>query len=875
MRATIYRRSILCGEPMSSARQIFRKPTIRPAERRGQGVPRSLATSTGTLLLLAAALFILPGVGQACSPSDQPVTVNLRVVDENEHAVPQAQVEVRLPEQSVASAMTDDLGKTTITVPAPGRYLLRISKKEHLGNETSLQITSTVAEPVEVVLPHIGLSKQEITVQGTSADPVTESSAGSSTLSPKQAQQTPSRPTTVKDALPLIPGVVRANDGSLGIAGYAENHSAMLVNSVDVTDPSTGGFGLGVPIDSVETINVSEMPYLAQYGKFIAGVVVAETRRGGDKWSLSLNDPLPEFRIRSGHLVGLRDMSPRLNVSGPLLASRLYVSEGIEYLVHKQTVRTLPFPQNETWFKAINSFAQIDAVLSPKQTITASFHFSPHSLRYDGLGFFNPQQVTPNADFHESTATITDRVSLAGGLLESTIANTRVTTEIQPQRTAEMLLSPVGNGGNYFSQQARQATRFTWMENWMPRTRHFFGDHILQLGSVLSHSEDEGRLRLRPVLLQDGSGHLLQRIDFIKGRAFAVSDYGPAVYAQDHWMLNPKFALDLGLRLEEQTITLTSRTAPRGGFVWTPSQDKKTVLRGGVGVFYDFVPLGVYAFQSSPEQVVTTYDTRGAVVGDPVHYANITEQSARSHFPFIDRGARSGNFAPYSVAWHFELEQEISRSLTVRAKYLESAAYDLIILQPQFVHGEDALVLGSSGASHTRQYEFTARVGHNSERQFFVSYVRQHARGDVSDGSSYTGNLPFPVVRKSFSSSLPYEIPNRFLAWGSISLPRKICLNPHMELRNGFPFYPVNALQQYISGTGAALRFPYYFSADILVSKDFQITKKHAVRISIPMTNLTNHFNALEVHSNSADPVYRTFFGNYPRKILLDFDFLN
>jgi hypothetical protein len=101
-------------------------------------------------------------------------------------------------------------------------------------------------------------------------------------------------------------------------------------------------------------------------------------------------------------------------------------------------------------------------------------------------------------------------------------------------------------------------------------------------------------------------------------------------------------------------------------------------------------------------------------------------------------------------------------------------------------------------------------------------------------------------------------------------------LNPHVELRNGFPYQPVNALQQYLSnGIGSQPRFPRYFSFDLLVSKDFQITKKHAIRISIPMTNLTNHFNPLEVHNNVAGPDFGAFFGNYPRKILLDFDFLN
>ena len=821
-------------------------------------------------------VFTLIAWGSA-QDSGQPVSATFYVLDENQHPIAQAQVEVRLQEQIVASRTTDETGRGKITFPVSGRYQLRVTKKDYITSETSLEIKAAGAvDRIDVVLPHIGLSKQEVTVQGKSSDPVLAESSVPSTLAPKQAAQAPSRPATLTDALPLVPGVVRARDESIGIAGYAENHSTLLINSVDVTDPSTGGFGLSVPIDTVETINVTEMPYLAQYGKFIAGVVAAETRRGGDKWSVSLNDPLPEFRIRSGHLVGLKDMSPRLNFGGPLIANRLFVSEGTEYLLHKQAVRTLPFPANETQFKAINSFTQIDAVISPTHALGASFHYSPHSLQYVGLDFFNPQPVTPNADFHESTATVIDHISVSGGVLQSTIANTRVTTRIQPQGVAEMMLSPLGNRGNYFSQQSRQATRFAWIENWTPHTHHFAGDHILQLGSVLSYSEDEGQLHARPVQIQDATGRTVQRVDFTFGRPFGLADCAPAVYAQDHWILNTHFALDLGVRFEEQTITLTSRMAPRGGFVWTPSEDKKTVFRGGAGVFYDSVPLGVYAFNSFPEQTVTSFDASGGVVGGAIRYINMTQEAARSGFPLVDRAERSGNFAPYSAAWHLELEREVSRSVMLRIKYLQSSAHDLIRLQPQLVQGQNALVLGSSGAARTHQYEFTARIGANSQRQFFFSYVRQHARGDLNDASGYIGNFPFPVVHQGMIASLPNEIPNRFLLWGSYALPRKFQLNPHLELRNGFPYQPVNALQEYLSTpAGSQPRFPRYFSLDLLVSKDFQITKKHAIRISIPMTNLTNHFNPLEAHSNIADPHYGEFFGNYPRRVLLDFDFLN
>lgn len=856
-------------------------PAVREFSASYSSSVEQLAKITGSMLirltiLLFAFLPVLGATGWTSESPDRPIRVNFHVLDENQHPIAQARVEIYLQEKTVASTSTNEIGEGTITVPAPGHYLLRITMEEYIANEATLEITpATAAEKIDVTLSHVALSKQQITVQGTSSDPIEEQSSSQATLTPKQAEQTPSRPSTLKEALPLVPGVVRAADGSVAIAGYSENHSTLLVNSVDVTDPSTGEFGLSVPIDSVETINVAEMPYLAQYGRFIAGVVAAETRRGGDKWSFSLNDPLPDFRIRSGHIAGLKDMSPRLNFGGPLIPNRLYVSEGGEYLLFKQAVRTLAFPANETISKAINSFTQVDLVVSSTQTLTASFHDSPHSLRYSGLDFFNPQPVTPNADFHESTGTVIDRMSLGGGVLQSTIANTRVSSGIQPQGSAEMLLSPLGNRGNYFSQQDRRATRFGWMENWTPRTLHFGGDHILQLGSVLSYGEDEGELHARPVQIQDASGQRLQRIDFTGGQAFALSDYAPALYAQDHWILNPHFALDFGLRFEEQTITHTSRAAPRGGFIWTPDRDKKTVLRGGAGVFYDAVPLGVYAFQSYPEQTVTSYDATGGVIGVPLHYINLTQQAAESGFPLVDRENKNGNFAPYSAAWNLELERSFARFLTVRVKYLQSAAHGLITLQPQVVQARNALVLGSSGAARTRQYEFTARIGAEPQRQFFFSYIRQHARGDFNDASGYTGNFPFPVVRQNLTASLSNEIPNRFLLWGTYSLPLKLQLNPHIELRNGFPYQPVNVLQQYLAaGTGPQYRFPRYFSLDLLVSKDFQITKKHAIRISVPMRNLTNHFNPLEVHSNIADPQCGIFFGNYPRRFLLDFDFL-
>jgi hypothetical protein len=199
----------------------------------------------------------------------------------------------------------------------------------------------------------------------------------------------------------------------------------------------------------------------------------------------------------------------------------------------------------------------------------------------------------------------------------------------------------------------------------------------------------------------------------------------------------------------------------------------------------------------------------------------------------------------------------------------------MITLQPEVIQTQAANVLSSSGWAHTRQTEFTARIGASSPRQFFFSYVRQYARGTINDASSYLGNFPLVVQPENLVASLPSEIPNRFLLWGNYgNLPHKINFSPHIEFRNGFPFQPVNVYQQYVAVTGPQYRYPKYFSLDMRVSKDIQVSTKYAVRLSLTMRNLTNHFNPLEVHSNLADPQYGTFFGNYDRKFLGDFDVL-
>jgi hypothetical protein len=182
-----------------------------------------------------------------------------------------------------------------------------------------------------------------------------------------------------------------------------------------------------------------------------------------------------------------------------------------------------------------------------------------------------------------------------------------------------------------------------------------------------------------------------------------------------------------------------------------------------------------------------------------------------------------------------------------------------------------AHVLSGTGQSRYRQLELTAKLRLTAAGQLFLSYVRSRARGDVNDFNSYLGSFPTPILRVNQFANLPTDLPNRFLAWGIVPLPWKFRIAPSIEYRSGFPYAVTDAGQNYV-GLPNQGRFPNFFSLDARVSKDFTVSPKYTVRLSVSSYNLTSHFNPEAFHNNIADPAYGLFFGQRGRHFTADFD---
>jgi hypothetical protein len=770
---------------------------------------------------------------------------------------------------------------------APGTYEITASKE---GFETLTQSDLVLAQgaPLEVrfaMVPKIVIGEKiDVSASAASTNPVDQGSSTSTDLQRDQVRDSALRATNVAEALPLVPGIIRTDQGQLKISGSSENRSAMLVNSADVTDPATGQFGMTVPVDVVNTINVFKTPYMAQYGRFTAGVVSVDTRRGGDKWNFELNDPFPEWRYLEGHLRGLREFTPRLVLNGPIIDKKLYFSQGVEYRIAKRRVIALPFPINETVTESVNSFTQFDYLPTATHSITGTLHIAPRQAKWYGLDFFNLRPVTANYRSRDYTGTITDRWAIGENLLESTVAIKRARIGVWGEGEEEMMITPVGNFGNYFSSQDRHSSRYELQEILSLKPIRNVGTHNLKFGVAFTRTDLNGSFTGKPVNITDTEGNPLRRIEFAGGGPYDRKDFEFSAFGQDHWLITPKLAFDLGLRAERQSITNSVRLAPRAGVAWTPFDSQKTVLRGGFGLFYDRVPLNVYSFDKYPEQVITSYGPDGGVIFGPQRFANVTAR-VNNDTPFVIRGDAAGNFTPYAATWTAEVEHAFSKLLRVRVNYQSSNSYGLVTITPDILQNRPSMILNGEGQMRYRQFEVMTKLSWSEGQTLYLSYVRSRARGNLNEFNNYLGNFPYPIVRLDQYSNLPSDLPHRFLAWGTVKLPWKIRLSPLIEWRSGLPYAVFNERQNYVGQPYSdKTRFPHFFSLDGRFIREFQINKivesmfkrklkdPTFVRVSVSIYNLTNHFNPPFVHNNIADPQFGLFFGQNKRRFRLDFD---
>jgi hypothetical protein len=753
-------------------------------------------------------------------------------------------------------------GPCTVTARAPGFGQ---------GSQTiEVKERAAVARDLELRLEEL---EQNVTVSGHSSTGVetTSASTAAPAITQRMLQLAPLVSERFQDALPLIPGVIRGPDGLLDIQGASPSASATLLNQASASDPVTGQPEISLPIEAVKSVKVLPNPFAAEYGHFAGGVTEVETRSGTNKWNVLFTDFFPRPRYRDGHFVGLESITPRFTLAGPLLRNRLFIFQSLEYRFVRVQVPGQPNLWNDQVFETFNSQTQFDWEMNQANHLTGTFTFYPENLSFVNLNTFNPLAVTADLRRRGWQTALNERAFFGSSVLETNFSAKQVDIHVWPSSGSDgpLVLFPEQNGGDWFDHHDRYGRLYELAQTYHAGTFHGAGDHLLLFGYNVSHASYQGTVRNGPVVVLRQDATTSQTIDFTPAASLAASQTDAGFFAQDEWSIVPRFTLNLGARLDHDSASSQSvQFAPRVAFVWAPTRDERTVLRGGMGLFYEKIPLDILTFLEYPAEIVTQYAADGVTpVSAPLLFAHKVV-------------APGGLLVPYSIVWQFQADREIRRGLLVRFGYSERETHREFFLNPfepsSASPGAASLDLLNSGRQSYREFEATARWQATEHDMLNASFVRSRAQGELNLFQEYFGNLPDPILRGNEYGPLPWDAPNRLVAWGAIRLPWKLDLWPVVDVHTGFPYSKVDNNLDYVGPRDQAGRFPTFFSLDFQLTREFHVKfmgKERGLRAGLKIFNITNQDNPRDVQENIFAPNYGGFYNSVGRLYRAKFEF--
>ncbi|HEV7395897.1 MAG TPA: carboxypeptidase regulatory-like domain-containing protein [Pyrinomonadaceae bacterium] len=837
---------------------------------------KSFALYSGVVFLLGA-LSSLSAIAVTLLPGSIKGVVKANTAASGTRSIPLGNSRLTLINRDLPAQVfkttTDDVGAFAFSDLPAARYVLtaeadglptvtrEIVLSEGANLIVEIELTASVLESVTVRDEEGLLSSGETTT--------------SNTVREQTLKDLPLRAENYQAALPMTPGVVRDARGEDHLKGTRVGQSAYTVNGVDVTDPATGKLAFDIPLEAAATVQIEENPYSAEFGRLTGGATNLETKSGGKHFKIRAARVFPTFRyMLTGPIDSFR---PRVTFSGPLVRDRLFFVQSLEYRFTRVRVPSLPSAQNDFTSTAFNSFSQIDFNINKNERAKFVAAIFPQEDRHVGLNTFNPVETTPNIKQRGSLFSISEQ-SIFGdaSFLSSALSYKTFDVDVLPQGTEPMTLLPDGNTGNYFAESHRRTRRFQWQETYYARPLTMAGQHSLSVGGEFARTSISGRFKNNSLFIRRNNGTLAQRVDFAGpgSSAFQVREF--SAFAQDRWTISRKFVIDGGFRLDRDGIARNANVAPRASFLLVPLKNSHTIIRGGIGLFYDRMPLSVgyfdfvhsrpdleegdqvldqlpsaASFKDYPQRVVTTFALDGVSVTDgPRLFRNDTEAPLRN---------------VRSVRWSLQFEQGLTKDLTVRVGFMDRTTKNELIIEPSTKTGNSGVLnLSSMGRSHYRELQFLVMYNDPRWGNWNASYVWSSAQGDLNTADNYLWGLPAFVIRPNEFGPLPFDVPHRFLLNGELKLPFDIAFAPSVEIRSGFPYSIVNEQLDFVGPRNRAGRFPSFMSLDVQVTKGFHIPKfeKHKIRIGAAIFNITNHFNPRDLQNNLGSSSFSQFYNS-------------
>src|SRR5258706_7584348 len=292
-----------------------------------------------SILLLCVSTIFAP-VAPAQAPNKRPPQTSAGVIrgtvtltDQQSQTKPLEGVRVELdkppPDSNPLVTATDANGHYEFSNVPPGVYNLQINQQ---GLKPFLKVV-TLAER-EAKVEDVTLTFETVTQEDQVTDHTeplsTEHSATESTVNNQQLENLPLARQKYRDALPVVPGVVRTLDGKLSLRGTSETQGMLQLVWAKTVDPVTGSFSIPVPMDAIQSFTVDKTPFSAENGGFSGGLTTIETNPPFGNWHYGIRDFGVRLRGKNGHIVGISQATPGGSFGGPLIKGKLNFAEAFE-----------------------------------------------------------------------------------------------------------------------------------------------------------------------------------------------------------------------------------------------------------------------------------------------------------------------------------------------------------------------------------------------------------------------------------------------------------------------------------------------------------------------------------------------------------------
>jgi hypothetical protein len=881
-----------------------------------------------------------------------------RVTDPTGAVIQGAQVSARQTDTNLTATMvTDREGRFRFPYLRVGPYEITIRQQGFADATRAVSLTVGGAFDVPVSLA-VGTIGDTVTVSGETTVIEAARSQIAGTVSEPEVRALPMNGRNFLELALLVPGVSPTNVGgtqlfpetsaipgvSLSVGSQRNLSNNFIVDGLSANDDAAALSGMPYGVDAIEQFQVVTSGGQAELGRALGGYVNVVTKSGtnvvrGDVYGYFRDDSMNARNALASATLPMNQKQYGASVGGPIFRDRTFYFGNVEQrrldqsglvailsevvpVINARLAATgyqgppvvtgvYPNPVHTT-----NVLAKVDHQFNGRDLFGVRYSlYDVTSSNSRGAGGLNAPSASAGLDNIDQTVALSNTLTLT----TNTVNETRVQmahSDLKAPPTdpigPAVSIAGIAAFGTSSGSPVRRVNTMVQVVNSLSHQR---GAHALRAGFDFLYNDDTITYprSVRGAYSFSSLANFLAGVYTSTGftQTFGesvVSQTNPnlGLYAQDEWRAGGGLTINAGLRYDLQFIesitTDTGNVSPRVGFAWSPFADRRTIVRGSAGLFFDRVPLRAVANAllsagntsdlANLRQIgVTLAPLQAGSPTFPNILSGVVPSVTLVNLTTMDRDMQNAHSRQASA----EIERQIGEWSTVSVGYQYLRGLNLIISINQNV--PTCVAAGTNNGcrpnpayANNNQYSPEAESVYHGLHVSFVQRPRRWAGFRVS----YTFSKSMNNVGENFFSS-PIDPTDLSKDWGRSDDDQRHRLVVHASLNS--PTGPATTTWQRISHdftlsgilqTYSALPFNItsgvntiqgtpgrpivdgefiprnsgvgstFFTAGARLSRSFRLGGRARVDGLVEVFNLTNHRNNLTRNTNFGPGAYPT-----------------